>query len=241
MGLRRRQVLPHPGPPGHHAKAGETEADDAEETAPVLLTGQPASPGVGIGTRPRRATTPTTSTSSKPGDILVAEMTTPDFVPAMKRAAAIMTERGGRTCHAAIVSRELGIPCVVGAGGATSTRRRAEKSPSMARAGNVYEGRAEARLAWAERQKERYAQAAQLKTTTKLYVNLAEPELAERIAAAPRRWRRPAARRVHRRADWRPPAPVHRRRPAGGVHAAARRRHPRVLPRLRTRARWSTA
>ena len=55
------------------------------------------------------------------GDILVAEMTTPDFVPAMKRAAAILTDQGGRTSHAAIVSRELGIPCVVGAGKATTT------------------------------------------------------------------------------------------------------------------------
>ncbi len=48
------------------------------------------------------------------GDILVTEMTTPDFVPAMKRAKAIVTDKGGRTAHAAIVSRELGIPCVVG-------------------------------------------------------------------------------------------------------------------------------
>ena len=48
------------------------------------------------------------------GDILVTEMTTPDFVPAMKRASAIVTDKGGITCHAAIVSRELNIPCVIG-------------------------------------------------------------------------------------------------------------------------------
>ncbi|MDT8318747.1 MAG: phosphoenolpyruvate synthase [bacterium] len=55
----------------------------------------------------------------KPGEILVADNTTPDWEPVMKRAAAIVTNRGGRTCHAAIVSRELGIPAIVGAGDAT--------------------------------------------------------------------------------------------------------------------------
>ena len=116
------------------------------------------------------------------GDVLVAEMTTPDFVPAMKRASAIITERGGRTCHAAIVSRELGIPCVVGAGNAT-TMLAAERAVTVdGSTGSVYDGRAEARLAWAERQKERYAKSATLKTTTRLYVNLAEPELAENMA-----------------------------------------------------------
>ncbi len=53
------------------------------------------------------------------GDVLVTEMTDPDWVPIMKRASAIVTDKGGRTCHAAIVSRELGIPCVVGTGDAT--------------------------------------------------------------------------------------------------------------------------
>ncbi|MHB1229551.1 MAG: phosphoenolpyruvate synthase [Halothiobacillus sp.] len=55
----------------------------------------------------------------KPGEILVADMTTPDWEPVMKTAAAIVTNRGGRTCHAAIIARELGIPAVVGAGEAT--------------------------------------------------------------------------------------------------------------------------
>lgn len=55
----------------------------------------------------------------KPGQVLVTDMTDPDWEPIMKIAGAIVTNRGGRTCHAAIVSRELGIPCVVGAGNAT--------------------------------------------------------------------------------------------------------------------------
>jgi len=53
------------------------------------------------------------------GDILVTTMTTPDMVPAMRRASAIVTDEGGMTCHAAIVSRELGVPAVVGTGNAT--------------------------------------------------------------------------------------------------------------------------
>ena len=55
------------------------------------------------------------------GEILVAIMTTPDFTPALKKAAAIVTDEGGVTCHAAIISRELGIPCVVGTRIATRT------------------------------------------------------------------------------------------------------------------------
>ncbi|GIW15491.1 MAG: phosphoenolpyruvate synthase [Tepidiforma sp.] len=157
------------------------EAEDGEEeTAPVLLTGQPASPGVGVGLV-RVVHDPREIDIVKPGDVLVAEMTTPDFVPAMKRASAIITERGGRTCHAAIVSRELGIPCVVGVAGATRLEVGREVTVDGS-AGRIYDGRAEARLAWYERQKERYARAAALKTTTKLYVNLAEPELAEVVA-----------------------------------------------------------
>ena len=62
----------------------------------------------------------------KAGDVLVTDMTDPNWEPVMKRAAAIVTNRGGRTCHAAIIARELGIPAVVGCGDATETlgRRR---------------------------------------------------------------------------------------------------------------------
>ena len=54
----------------------------------------------------------------QPGDVLVADMTDPDWEPVMKRASAIVTNRGGRTCHAAIIARELGVPAVVGTGDA---------------------------------------------------------------------------------------------------------------------------
>jgi pyruvate,water dikinase len=55
----------------------------------------------------------------QPGDVLIADMTDPDWEPVMKRASAIVTNRGGRTCHAAIIARELGVPAVVGCGNAT--------------------------------------------------------------------------------------------------------------------------
>jgi pyruvate,water dikinase len=160
-----------------HALADE---EGEEETAPVLLTGQPASPGVGVGAV-RIVHDPREIDIVKVGDVLVAEMTTPDFVPAMKRASAIVTERGGRTCHAAIVSRELGIPCVVGVAGATELAVGHEVTVDGS-AGRIYDGRAEARLEWYERQKQRYARSAYLKTTTNIYVNLAEPELADLVA-----------------------------------------------------------
>lgn len=78
------------------------------------------------------------------GEVLVAEMTDPDWVPALRRAAAVVTDRGGRTCHAAIVSRELGVPCVVGTGAGTHTLGDGELvTVSCARGtkGEVFEGR----------------------------------------------------------------------------------------------------
>ncbi|GAA4341896.1 phosphoenolpyruvate synthase [Microbacterium rhizosphaerae] len=77
------------------------------------------------------------------GDVLVADMTDPDWEPIMKRAAAIVTNRGGRTCHAAIIARELGIPAVVGAGDATGTLRDGQEvtvSCAEGDTGFVYDG-----------------------------------------------------------------------------------------------------
>jgi len=74
------------------------------------------------------------------GDILVTPMTNPDFVPFMKMASAIVTDKGGVTCHAAIVSRELGIPCVVGTETATKTMETGKEYTVDARSGVVYEG-----------------------------------------------------------------------------------------------------
>jgi pyruvate, water dikinase len=100
----------------------------------------------------------------------------------MKRAAAIVTDKGGRTCHAAIVSRELGVPCVVGADGATSTLEQGQEVTVDGSRGRVYEGQATVRLAWWEEQKRRRAEASKIKTKTKVYLNLAEPDLADEKA-----------------------------------------------------------
>jgi len=142
--------------------------------APVLLSGAPASPGIASGPV-KIVTDPSHIDKVIEGDILVAEMTTPDFVPAMKRAAAIVTDRGGRTAHAAIVSRELGIPCVVGTGKATTTLKDGQIVSVDGSEGKVYEGRVEVK-------KEAAVIRGNIKTRTRLYVNLAQPELADRVA-----------------------------------------------------------
>jgi len=147
-----------------------------EITAPVLLSGAPASPGIASG--PVKIIPDASQINKvKDGDILVAEMTTPDFVPAMKRAAAIVTDRGGRTAHAAIVSRELGIPCVVGAGQATSILTDGQIISVDGSTGKIYEGKVAIKEKITDAYKEK------IKTKTRVYVNLAQPELAEIVAA----------------------------------------------------------
>ncbi|MDP7281791.1 MAG: PEP-utilizing enzyme, partial [Candidatus Poribacteria bacterium] len=103
-------------------------------------------------------------------------MTTPDFVPAMKRAAAIVTNRGGRTAHAAIVSRELSIPCVVGTSEATTTLKEEQVITVDGATGNIYKGE----VAIATKAKTKSG--AHIKTKTKLLVNLAQPDLVDRVA-----------------------------------------------------------
>ncbi len=79
----------------------------------------------------------------KSGEVLVTDMTDPDWEPMMKMAAAIVTNRGGRTCHAAIVSREIGVPCVVGTETATAVLadgRKVTVSCAQGDVGSVYDG-----------------------------------------------------------------------------------------------------
>lgn len=148
----------------------------AEITAPVLLSGAPASPGIASGPV-KIVANPSLIDKVMDGDILVAEMTTPDYVPAMKRAAAIVTDRGGRTAHAAIVSRELGIPCIVGSGNATTSLKDGQIITVDGGTGKVYNGRIQV-AAKAETKNK-----ARIKTRTKLLVNLAQPEIVDRVAA----------------------------------------------------------
>lgn len=154
----------------------EGKQDETEEIkAPILLTGSPASPGIASG--PVKIVRHHSEIHRVvKGDVLVTEMTTPDFVPAMKRAAAIVTDRGGRTAHAAIVSRELGIPCVVGAEKATTFLRNGEIISVDGSRGKVYAGKVQVVAKKAARGR------GEIKTRTKLLVNLAQPDLAERVA-----------------------------------------------------------
>ncbi len=143
--------------------------------ANVLLSGAAASPGVASGPV-KIVPDPSQIDKVLEGDILVAEMTTPDFVPAMKRAAAIVTDRGGRTAHAAIVSRELGIPCVVGCEKATTTLKDGQVITVDGSSGKVYPGRIEVKTNIKIRAR------GEVKTKTKLLANLAQPEIVDRVA-----------------------------------------------------------
>jgi len=149
-----------------------------EIKAAVLLSGVPASPGMASG--PVKIVYDASEIDKvESGDILVSEMTTPDFVPAMKRAVAIVTERGGRTAHAAIVSRELGVPCIVGAERALAILTNGQVITVDGSQGKIYEGRvAEEKLVVSTAIPRK-----KIKTRTKVYVNLAQPELADRVAA----------------------------------------------------------
>ena len=153
--------------------------EEPEIKAPTILEGSPASPGLASGPV-KILMDPSEIDRVDPGDILVAEMTTPDFVPAMKRAAAIVTDRGGRTSHAAIVSRELGIPCVVGTHEATKVLRDEQIITVDGAHGKVYNGKVTRRI-----QTVSVVSLVRdaIKTKTKVYVNLAQPELAEMVAA----------------------------------------------------------
>ena len=157
----------------------ETAEVEPEITAPVLLSGDKASPGIASG--PVKIIYEASQIDRVGnGDILVAEMTTPDFVPAMKRAVAIVTNRGGRTAHAAIVSRELGIPCVVGVEQATTILTNGQVITVDGSQGKIYDGKVTRRIkttAVADILREA------IRTRTKVYVNLAQPELAEIVAA----------------------------------------------------------
>jgi len=105
---------------GADDSADDADADADDDGDDHLLSGLGASPGITSGAV-RIVTKLDHLDQVSEGDVIVTEMTMPDMVPAMKRAAAIVTDEGGMTSHAAIISRELGVPAVVGCGGATHT------------------------------------------------------------------------------------------------------------------------
>ncbi|MHB1401228.1 MAG: phosphoenolpyruvate synthase [Thiobacillus sp.] len=105
--------------------SGVSERYTLEAPGEVRISGRAIGQKIGAG-EVRLIASPAEMNRVQPGDILVTDMTDPDWEPVMKRAAAIVTNRGGRTCHAAIVARELGIPAVVGTGEATAVLKDGE-------------------------------------------------------------------------------------------------------------------
>ncbi|MEK7163651.1 MAG: phosphoenolpyruvate synthase, partial [Patescibacteria group bacterium] len=145
-----------------------------------ILVGAPASPGLVSG--PVKMVPDVKLLDKvKKGDIMVTDMTTPDFVPAMRRAAGIITNRGGLTSHAAIVSRELGVPCIVGTGNATKILKDGMIVSLNGSTGEIFKGSIKINQVVLP-STQPLAPSTNIKTATKVYVNLAEPERAEVIA-----------------------------------------------------------
>jgi pyruvate,water dikinase len=162
-------------------RAPGKEKQGASAQGKVLVEGQGASPGIGSG-KVAIVRDIKDVGRVKEGDILVAKMTNPDMVPAMRKVAAIVTDEGGMTCHAAIVSRELGTPAVVGTKKATTVLREGQLVTVDGEKGLVYDGKTEA-----PPQKEKAVAAvvagAPLITATSVKVNVSLPEAAARAAA----------------------------------------------------------
>ncbi|MCX8178461.1 MAG: phosphoenolpyruvate synthase [Candidatus Aenigmarchaeota archaeon] len=150
-----------------YEKRGETKTISEKP----LLQGLAASPGIAHGVV-KIIRSPKELNKIKQGDILVTKMTNPDYVPGMKRAAGIITDEGGSTSHAAIVSRELGVVCVVGTKDATKKLKDGNSVTIDGYNGLVYLGKVDI-----EKKQETYEY---VKTKTKVYMNLGEPEMAEK-------------------------------------------------------------
>lgn len=156
-------------------KAKSEQQGDNLNLTPIL-SGIPASPGCGKGIA-KVLKDASEIGKINAGDVLVAPMTSPDYVPAMKKAEAIVTDQGGQTSHAAIVSRELGIPCIVGTKEATKVLNNHQLVTVDGTKGQVYLGTS---VTIVQKPDHEYRQ--NLKTATKIYVNLAEPEKARAVA-----------------------------------------------------------
>jgi pyruvate,water dikinase len=161
-----------------------TTLDAPHTTGEVLVRGLGASPGRATGAV-RVLRSPVEGAALQAGEVLVAPMTTPDWVPVLRRAGALVTDGGGMTCHAAIVSRELGVPCVVGSRTATQVLRDGEIVTVDGAKGVVLEGASQDTVR---------VPAAPVVTApvgvvealaTRVYVNLAMADQAARVAALP--------------------------------------------------------
>ncbi|MBM3393967.1 MAG: phosphoenolpyruvate synthase, partial [Betaproteobacteria bacterium] len=155
------------------AKAGTQRRYSIKDRSEIMVTGRAIGNRVGIG--PARLVADASEMARvRPGDVLVTDMTDPDWEPLMKRASAIVTNRGGRTCHAAIIARELGIPAVVGCGDATENLREGEDvtvSCAEGDTGYVYRGKLEVEVL-------ELSVEAMPKSPVKILMNVGNPELA---------------------------------------------------------------
>ncbi len=158
------------------------KAEEREEIGEgeILLKGLGASPGIGVG-KVKIVLSQEEISKVEEGDVLVTTMTTPDMVPAMRKASAIVTDEGGLTCHAAIVSRELGVPAVVGTEKATKVLKDGMLVTVDGDKGIVYKG------AVKEKKKEEVKPTAiaqaPIITATEVKVNISIPDAAERAVA----------------------------------------------------------
>lgn len=150
------------------------------ETGPLLVSGRSVGERIGSG-KVQVIQDPAQLAVFRPGDVLVTDKTDPDWEPTMKKASAIVTNRGGRTCHAAIVSRELGLPAVVGTENATAVLQDGQAvtvSCAEGDVGHVYAGE----LKFAVEQRDLHALP---RPKTKVMMNVGNPEEAFRLSALP--------------------------------------------------------
>jgi len=141
------------------------------------IIGEPASPGTASG-QVVIVNDPKHINRVEAGQILVTTMTTPDFVPAMKKVNGIVTDKGGQTSHAAIVSRELGVPCVVGTKTATKTLKEGQTVTLNGTTGEVWLGEIDKTSQIPQIK----TSTRELRTATKIFVNLGEPDLAKAVS-----------------------------------------------------------
>lgn len=161
-------------------KGSVLEIYHLKQRSTVLLRGKAVGTRIGAG-KAHVISDPKHLSDFQPGEVLVSDITTPDWEPIMKTAAAIVTNRGGRTCHAAIVSRELGIPAIVGTGNAAETLKTGTPitiSCAEGETGNVYEG-----ILDFEIQQTDLSELGHPKT--KIMMNLGNPDQAFSLASLP--------------------------------------------------------
>ena len=160
------------------------EKSDSTADLDVIIKGLGASPGMASGSV-KIILDLDELDKIEDGDIMVTTMTTPDMVPAMRKSSGIITDEGGVTCHASIISRELGIPCVVGTGEATNVLNDKQEVTIDGKKGLVYEGLLEAEEETSSNVSNQTVQnvTAPIITVTDVKVNVSMPEAAKRAAA----------------------------------------------------------